>query len=380
MTAPRVAAPPSARHLASLDGVRGLAILLVVLYHCQQVLPLAATRVGGLLGAVTGAGWSGVDLFFVLSGFLITGILLDARGDGPATPPGYFSAFYARRALRIFPLYYAYLLVVVLIAPPAPEPHSPLWHWLYGSNLLVARYGWGAITRGWTGALWSLSVEEQFYLVWPALVLWAGRRRMPAVCGAIVVAALAGRVLAMRDVGPHAAYTLMPLRADALAVGAWIATVWRRPDGEARLARLSPWLLGAGGLVVGGLAIRFRGLPYAAPLVATLGYSALAVGYGGVVARAATSAPSTWFARAFQTPPLRVLGRYSYAIYLFHGPLLRPIARMLAPGASEGSGRQFFAYAAVLLLVTTALAALSWHWFEGPLNRLKSRAPMPRPV
>jgi peptidoglycan/LPS O-acetylase OafA/YrhL len=138
MSARAPATAPS--HLAPLDGLRGVAVLLVMVCHFGPELPVA-TRGANALARVLSAGWVGVDLFFVLSGFLITRILLAARGS-----PGYFTNFYARRVLRIFPLYYATLLMVFVVLPwlgvtAAPEPAAShqAWLWTYTSNLLVAR-------------------------------------------------------------------------------------------------------------------------------------------------------------------------------------------------------------------------------------------------
>ncbi|HKW15841.1 MAG TPA: acyltransferase, partial [Candidatus Krumholzibacteria bacterium] len=165
----------------------GLAILAVMAFHFTLRVP-DATPGDRLIHRVLGAGWAGVDLFFVLSGLLITTLLLDAKDA-----PHYFRTFYGRRALRIFPLYYgflaAYFLLVVHRGTTGDDHylwHEQGWWWSYLDNW------WLAFVRRteppnyfWTGPFWSLAVEEQFYLVWPALVLLLTRRRLTVVCAAI---------------------------------------------------------------------------------------------------------------------------------------------------------------------------------------------------
>ena len=163
-------------HMAPLDGLRGLAILMVMAFHFAWVQPPRSLP-AKLFVFVGSFGWAGVDLFFVLSGFLITGILLDSKSE-----PYYFRNFYARRILRIFPLYYSVLLVTLVVLPhfvsyDTPELtallRSQAWLWLYSANVSVAvEHGHWLWNADWLrlGMLWSLAVEEHFYLVWPLLV------------------------------------------------------------------------------------------------------------------------------------------------------------------------------------------------------------------
>jgi peptidoglycan/LPS O-acetylase OafA/YrhL len=177
--APRRSSPRSgfAGHLPALDGVRGLAILLVLLYHFVAQTT-ATNRLEAAVNWALGYGFLGVDLFFVLSGFLITGILYDSRAD-----PGYFRTFYMRRVLRIFPLYYAVLAVVffgVSLLPAlrgseiAGLREHQAWAWLYGINVYLSIQG------GWVLSyiehFWSLAVEEHFYFIWPLVVWLLGAR------------------------------------------------------------------------------------------------------------------------------------------------------------------------------------------------------------
>jgi peptidoglycan/LPS O-acetylase OafA/YrhL len=167
------------KRLPQLDAVRGIAILLVMLVNTSDKYP------GLRLAHFVGNGWMGVDLFFALSGFLITGILLDTKGA-----PDYFKNFYARRALRILPLYYSILLLMFVVVPllrPSEaqvifERSSPWWAYpVFLQNFLLA---FPTLAAGPLGATWSLAIEEQFYLVWPLIVrycLYAQLRRIAAV-------------------------------------------------------------------------------------------------------------------------------------------------------------------------------------------------------
>src|SRR5688572_21342309 len=218
--------------IPALDGVRGLAILLVVIFH--HTLMRQETLVDRVYVNVARFGSSGVDLFFVLSGFLITGILLDSKGGSH-----YFRNFYIRRTLRIFPLYFAFLFYVFRVCPLI-WPDTPLarmsrdamagtseaWYWLYASNLLFARdetFGHPNLA-----VTWSLAIEEQFYLVWPLVVALTSRRALLWTCVALMAGALTVRVWLVA-VGAHwiLPYVLPMCRIDALAAGALVALAVR---------------------------------------------------------------------------------------------------------------------------------------------------------
>lgn len=377
-------------HIPALDGVRGIAVLLVLMNNLYPGEP--HTFVDGVLYLVSNTGWTGVDLFFVLSGFLITGILLDTKGaEGGAGAPGYFRAFYARRVLRIFPLYYAYLFLLFVVLPAvAPLPPDDVriareaqgWYWSYLGNVRLA---FGApISRLEPGLFWSLAVEEQFYLAWPLVVWVAGRRRLVALCVAMLAASLALRVgWRLADGGRqamNAIYVLTPTRWDGLAVGALLAVAARTPSAWPRVARRAWPVAGAALALLAAAFVVRRGLLAHDVVVQTVGYSVVAVAAGAVLAGAVAARPGTRVARLFGHPVLRFFGRYSYGIYVYQG-LVRywlwhhvPFVRSLPPVA----GLQ--APAALLVLVgasalTTAAAVASYHAFERPFLRLKARVP-----
>jgi peptidoglycan/LPS O-acetylase OafA/YrhL len=228
-------------HVPALDGIRGLAILMVMLYHLTLPPAAALDRVWA---GIASFGWAGVDLFFVLSGFLITGILFDAKGG-----KHYFRNFYARRTLRIFPLYYAVMMVLLVIVPRLPFAHAAryaaasgdqIWYWTYLSNFALGwRHEWNL---GSLDLAWSLAIEEQFYLLWPAVVFLLGRRALIGICGAVIVAALAARTaLTLWGAHPIPIHVLTPCRMDSLALGALVALAARGPRGVAVLVPAARW-------------------------------------------------------------------------------------------------------------------------------------------
>ena len=348
-------------HFPSLDGVRGIAILLVIVYHFSSSL--------GVLGFASPVltflrfGWCGVDVFFALSGFLITGILLDTKSS-----PGYFRNFYTRRVLRIFPLYYGSLLIVFLLRVALPDagvwgvhdelgsPGSMLWPVLYLQNFAI--FLRGSSVTGVTTHYWSLAVEEHFYLVWPLLVWLATRQQVLLLAIAAAALSITSRfVLHVHGADLDALFGLTPLRLDGLAIGA-IAAVAIRGQGGLNAVRRWAWsaLALSGVLLVGLLAFRHvtnQADPaiwvFGYPLVATMTAAALIVGM--------TGGP---LGRVLSLSPLRWLGKYSFGLYVWH-PIVGMILlhSQVAP-VSETSGRL-----EVLLVTLGALALdLSVAWLS----------------
>ncbi|MGZ8471813.1 MAG: acyltransferase family protein [Gemmatirosa sp.] len=385
----RSPAPATPSHIPALDGLRGIAVLLVLVNNLYPGEP--RTFVDGMLYLVTNTGWTGVDLFFVLSGFLITGILLDTQGA-----PGHFRAFYARRLLRIFPLYYGFLLLLFVVLPAVvPLPADDLriarsaqgWYWSYLGNVRLA---FGApIARLEPGLFWSLAVEEQFYLAWPLVVWAAGRRRLVQLCVAMLAVSLALRVGWRLVDGSrqamNAIYVLTPTRWDGLAVGALLAVAARSPTAWPTVARRAWPVAGAALALLAATFVVRKGLLAHDVVVQTVGYSAVAVAAGAVLAGAVAARPGTRVARLFGHPALRVFGRYSYGIYVYQG-LVRywlwhhvPFVMTLPLVA----GLQAPAAALVLVgasALTTAVAVVSYHVLERPFLRLKDRVPYGMPA
>jgi peptidoglycan/LPS O-acetylase OafA/YrhL len=380
-----VAGPAAPRgHIPSLDGVRGLAVALVMACHFTWGARPAG-RLDRMVLHTAWSGWIGVDLFFVLSGFLITGILLDARSK-----PHYFRNFYIRRTLRIFPLYYA-ILVVMLILPllvwagarqadwyNVIASHSA-WLWTYTSNIpLALSNSWSV--GGILGHFWTLAVEEQFYVLWPAVVWLCPNRRFKQLCIGVILVALAVRY-GLRSMDKDlAAYVLMPARADAFAIGAWLAAAVRSGANLVRLHRVAWFTLAVSVLGVGRMFLRSHPLFELAPDVQLLGYLLLALGFAAIIALALdTPHGRTIFGSIFRHPALRFLGKYSYAMYCVHpivqealkrGPGLTvrtfpKIAGSALPGA--------LLYSLIAFAITTVLALASWHLLERHFLRLKDR-------
>ena len=211
--------------------------MVMVLHFTTFPRMTANVFVDSAFRGVAATGWAGVDLFFVLSGFLITGILLDTKGA-----PRFFRTFYARRFLRIFPLYYGFLAIAFWVAPLLDPSLGvvPLsaqgWYWAYLSNVQLALAGaWQKPV--WIGHFWSLAIEEQFYLVWPFLVYATSAKNLVRVCIALIVAALLTRVALVATGHGFATYVLTPCRTDALATGALIAALMRTGVAGEAIAR-----------------------------------------------------------------------------------------------------------------------------------------------
>ena len=368
--------------IPALDGVSGLAILAVLMHQLLLDRPALGAGAGRLVGlglAPFEAGWVGVQLFFVLSGFLITGILLDSRGA-----QNYLSSFFARRALRIFPLYYLLLALVFVVIPvlgtlPAPSPaqhHLQGWYWSYLQNWTFLRGG-GYVRP--LGSCWSLAVEEQFYLVWPFVVRAVSDRGLARVSIAVAIGALALRAGVLAAGGaPEVVYECTLTRADALTLGALLAVVVRRPDW---LARLTPRLGLCARLVAAALlatALGSGGLSRHNPLAEVAGetlvalISAILILYVTLETAQGSGKLASWLA----SPLLRRFGKHSYAIYLVHLPLhLLLVRRVLGPAlAGAGLETYLLAQGAYLALGPFALLALGMFIYrvvEEPFLRLK---------
>jgi peptidoglycan/LPS O-acetylase OafA/YrhL len=360
------------RHVPALDGIRGAAVLLV-LAHDFDLLDGVPGAPAKAIGLAMDVGWIGVQLFFVLSGYLITGILLDTR-----EAPNYWSAFLGRRAVRIFPLYYAVLFVAFVVAPlaghtPAGAQHQ-LWLWTYLAN-------W-AEPLGRTVSVfphfWSLSIEEQFYLAWPLLVRKLRPRALGMLCLGLVALAFASR-LALRASGwsgaASGAYVFTVCRVDALALGALAALAVRAP----RLASLLSARLG----LLRGVAIALpvatvlvtRGAPRAGLLTQSYGYTLFAVAFAALILDLALAPAGDRFRGAWSFAPLRAVGRYSYAMYVFHTPLhlLVGLPLLAALGASRPGLGLALGYFVAATAVTFVAALASHHAFERHFLALKER-------
>jgi peptidoglycan/LPS O-acetylase OafA/YrhL len=377
-----VTAPENRAFFPALDGLRALAFVMVFLDH-YLTMPW---------------GWAGVDIFFVLSGFLITGILFDSRDQ-----PHRVRNFYLRRTLRIFPLYYGVLLFILLLRPIVHWDLS--WAWLLWpaylgnyASLLAPHSPGPAFERLvdfqplgflghrqvllYLGHFWSLCVEEQFYLVWPWLVFYAkGRRPLMWICALALPACLTLRLLAQqylpsRMLDRLVLYRFTPFRLDALLIGGLLA-LWLRGDNSMIFLRTARFILpiAMGVIVLWFIATPARHVlqqPYSDPLwVYTWGLTGVDIFAALLVAVAIQ--PDSWVYRILSLPPLRWLGRVSYGAYVFHDiPRLRYLGlatKLLPTHPANWRGLT----AIIGFVCTIALSALSFRYFETPFLNLKER-------
>ena len=383
-----------APHIPVLDGIRGLAILLVMAGHLW-VIP-ATTSLDRGVGMAVGLGWFGVDLFFVLSGFLITGILLDARST-----PNYFRNFYARRILRIFPLYYLVLTVTLVALPRLVSPEQLVhlgrlagdeaYYWTYLSNFAIADAG--QPRHRVLDVTWSLAIEEQFYLIWPLVIAYLLRRHL-LILGLVLLALSPITRVALSvwsDYTSFSIYVLTPCRLDGLAAGAIIAVLAREERGLDRfrgVARAIVFLLLP--LIVGIPVIEElltgrspTGIGFGA-VFTTAGYSLLALFFGAVLVLAVTADARSTLSAFFRSRLLIVFGKYSYGLYLVHLPV-RTVIRdhLFGPAYREPRfrfptvlGSEMFGQLAFYVLAASGSLVVAWtifHLYEAPFLRLKRR-------
>lgn len=330
---------------ADIDGLRAVAVLPVLFFHAG-------------IAPFTG-GYAGVDVFFVISGFLITGLIQREQAQGRIS----FCAFYDRRIRRILPALAAMLAVATAVAVLLlmPDELADFGKSLGGSALFVANLVFWYGNKGYFGALpaenpllhvWSLAVEEQFYLLWPLFLVWLPRRRVPLLPVLAIMGALSfGLALWLLPDHPKASFFLLPTRAWELLLGAMLAV--------APLPRPAPHV--AGLLSLGGL-----GLVFAAMVQPETSFPGWAVGcaVAGAFLTLAGGETGNPVSRLLGSIVPRFVGRISYSLYLWHWPLL-VFARLYLTRPLTT------AEAAIALLAAGVLALLSWRFVEMPLRRVR---------
>jgi peptidoglycan/LPS O-acetylase OafA/YrhL len=338
--------------IPELDGLRGLAILLVLMVH------FSADRLPAPFAAITQFGWAGVDLFFVLSGFLITGILLDSREEEQ-----YYRVFWTNRVLRIFPLYYGFLFVY-WIARGFPGVYL-----IYGGNFLSATgHAIPAMNH-----FWSLAIEEQFYFAWPFVVRDVPVNRLMRLCVAVIGMTVIARlcIVHYRLPAPEFVYALTPLRWDALLMGALVACM-RYSGALVRFAHMVKWtaLAGASSLAMGILIA--HGTWYTSPGIERFGYFGADLLFSSLIASVALWGGSPWFG-VTRSRFLVFFGTYSYAIYMFHFPISRWVAGSL-PGSPVAQSVAGTLVGTGLSVAAALVSRPAEQWF------LRRKLHFPRPL
>lgn len=357
------------RHMPQLDAVRAVAVGLVLFYHFWR-----PARQYVAFGPI------GVRIFFVLSGFLISGILLRSRAlrDSGRTPAAVaLRRFYIRRVLRIFPLYYL-ALAIAWYGNVWGAREGMAWHVAYLSNVhfffvnAVSPGRWG----GHVAHFWSLSVEEQFYLVWPWIILFAPRRWLPGIAlGAAAIGPVFRSVVFQvtgNDITP-----ILPLGCvDSLGLGAYLATtVAPEYQSHPLVRRIGPSVLWSGIFLFAAYQAAVLADRYWMFRMVSFDLAIALIGLW-LVARAAEGMRGM-AGRVLENRALRYVGMISYGIYIYHlmlPDLLPQLASRLGHArALERLGDQTMWYLLFYSAASVGVSALSWHCFEGPINRLKDR-------
>ena len=355
---------PVTQRIPVLDGVRGLAVLLVMAYHFQ-LFGTGPVRVAAAYTFLSGFGWAGVDLFFVLSGFLITGILIDSRARAD-----YYRVFYARRTLRIFPLYYVSLALLFWAAPASA--------WGYVLNWTIGLGGWRAVSLV-VSHFWSLCIEEQFYVAWPACVRVFERRGLAWLSVGLIVAAPILRALCHRLNLPLGSYTFTICRTDALALGALLAMAFRDPQIWLRVVR---WAPRTGAVTAAGFAavVVLGGTnSYGTTVMDTIGLTLIDWTFAALLVLALAAPAGARLQRVLSCAPLRFFGKYSYGLYVWHPPVVFTLAGAGFTEAFLLRSVTSRAWAAVLALnvvafaISVTIALASWHLLEKHFLALKDR-------
>jgi len=327
------------RRIPQIDGLRAIAILMVFAAHTFGV-PLF---------------WMGVDLFFVLSGYLITGILLRLK-ESRATGGSYWSAFYFRRIRRILPPYIAFLVVLTIFFG-VPWRHIWYWYFFFAPNIPLAL---GKVMVAAMGPLWSLGVEEQFYFIWPWLVLACSKEGLRRIALGVIVVSPLLRAVSTPLFNTHfPIYSLTIFRADTLAMGAFIALASSHdPQWIGRHRRMAVSSSLAALALLMGLSIlpSFRAGANSV-IFNSIGYSLSAVCLGSTLIYV-LGAQSGLLYTILTAPPLRYLGLISYTFYLYHEAVLLKV------------GQYFHSPIPIALVAFSAIISISvvsWHFYETPI-------------
>lgn len=351
-------------HINALDGLRGIAILLVILTHLYEFGPFKI---------ITEIGWVGVDLFFVLSGFLITGILLDSKRT-----KNYFRNFIVRRALRILPLYYLILIVFYFLDNYSNNPNfsypqnQQLPYWLYIQNYFSISHNW--INSGLTfyiGHFWSLAIEEQFYIFWPLAVIFFSSKNLLRL--SLIMTCLS---IITRNINPEFSfvYNFTLTRLDGLLIGSAIAILIRE-DKKILEKLILPtlWLSGIALCII----LFISGPSNSSSLFIRIGYTLNSLFFGAILLLPfAKNKVGLILAKLLESKIFTSLGKYSYGIYVYHHIIYTVFSNKISESLgwliSDNIFNRLIA-STICLIATFAISYLSFHLFEKHFLKLKAK-------
>lgn len=361
------------------DGLRGIAVLLVIAFHLfKRAVYFTEHPILIAITNITSVGWVGVDIFFTLSGFLITAILLKAKNG-----EHYFKNFYIRRVLRIFPLYYVAIGVVLLFAPKVePEFTQNLGKML--PLMLLYQQNWAPLIKGlyitqYLGITWSLAIEEQFYLIWPFIVYKLTREQLIKVSIGYIIFSIIVRILGTAlwtdlDQVSLFFYHSTFARFEEIIFGGLLA-IFMTYDGAQQMVyrfSMSVFILFFS-IFVALCLLSLPGLPnpgYSSIPLMLGGYTSIALFSVGLIGIFITHPPQSLLRRVFQNPILTFFGKYSYSMYLFHMTVVLILLDVYWHTGMRG-WKPYVLYIVSSYLVTTLVAWLTWNLLEKHVLRLK---------
>jgi len=371
-------------YIRGFDGLRAIAVIWVIFGHVFSNLNWPATQsYQKALMLVTNISWTGVQLFFVLSGFLITGILLKSKGS-----ENQLRNFYIRRSLRIFPIYFLLLLVLFIIVPllfSVPQwlegpSGTQLWYWTYMQNWVRPF----SDTNGF-GHLWSLAIEEQYYLIWPLLVLRFNPKRLISICIFMVLSAPIFRWVLVdffpqqwggQAVGERAAYAFTFARWDAIALGSLLALLKFDSNLFNWLSKYCKFGVMGLGLIILSQIVIFHNFAQIGSGFALLNQTTVAVFFFFVVLFVQRK-ESNIVVSLLEWKPVKSMGKYSYAMYLIHLPILKVLLEHYQLDFENLQAHEVtlskLLYFVVVIVTTYIVSMLSWKFFEYPILKYKKR-------
>lgn len=373
------------KYYLGFDGLRAIAATLVVWGHVAFSLPWQANEWHQkIFTTITSMSWMGVQLFFVLSGFLITTLLLDSKGQKDQ-----IYHFYMRRSLRIFPIYYATLIFCILLLPAigySPDwisraTDNQIWYWVYLINWATPFIDTSGLTH-----FWSLAIEEQFYLFWPFIVLFLSTRKVYLSCWFMILSAPVFRYILYHyysDLGPssaissQAAYSFTIARWDALAMGALLALICRQPKNIQRLSAFCKPLL----FLIAGLALiqlkQHKTIPALGSHLGILNQSWVALSFALLVFYCSRANAKNILIKLLESKPFKTTGKYSYALYIVHIPIMHVYLKYFASSVEGFTGLTLLTVVNLnclaVLFLSLVVSAITWQLIEKPCLKLKDR-------